>query len=311
MKTYEEFINNILITRGRFACGEEYHEQHHIIPKCMNGTNDNNNLIDLYAKEHYEAHKLLALENPECSGLQIAWFLMCHIHNKDGIDYEITSEEYEEARIAFSKSISGENNPMYGRTWWDDNTPQEKIDEWKSAIAESNSKENHYLYGKHIPEETRKKISKANKGKTMSEGARKKISENNKGRIVSENTRQAVAKANANRIWSEKSKEKLSQSISGDKNPMYNRPWWDENTPQEKRDEWIKHLSDAQPKIPVIQLTKENEFVAEYPSVKNASMTTGIPEPNIIQVYNHTPHRKTAGGYKWMTKEEYLTTQNN
>ena len=45
--SYAEFIQNILDTRGRFACGEEYHERHHIIPKCCGGTDDEYNLIDL------------------------------------------------------------------------------------------------------------------------------------------------------------------------------------------------------------------------------------------------------------------------
>ena len=58
--TYLEFIDNILKTRGRFACGNEYHERHHIVPRCMNGADDEINLIDLYAREHYEAHRLLA-----------------------------------------------------------------------------------------------------------------------------------------------------------------------------------------------------------------------------------------------------------
>jgi hypothetical protein len=31
--TYQEFIDNILNTRGRFSCGNEYHERHHIKPK--------------------------------------------------------------------------------------------------------------------------------------------------------------------------------------------------------------------------------------------------------------------------------------
>lgn len=57
---YIEFINSILNTRGRFNCGDEYHERHHIVPKCKNGTNDDNNLIDLFAREHFIAHKLLA-----------------------------------------------------------------------------------------------------------------------------------------------------------------------------------------------------------------------------------------------------------
>ena len=52
MVTYEEFINNILESRGRFACGNEYHERHNIVPKSIGGTNDEENLIDLYAREH-------------------------------------------------------------------------------------------------------------------------------------------------------------------------------------------------------------------------------------------------------------------
>ena len=55
--TYIEFINDILNTRGRFACGDEYHERHHIIPKCMDGSNNEDNLIDLFAREHFVAHK--------------------------------------------------------------------------------------------------------------------------------------------------------------------------------------------------------------------------------------------------------------
>lgn len=39
-------------------------------------------------------------------------------------------------RTKLSKDkIRGENNPMFGRTWWDENTPQEKIDEWKKKTA--------------------------------------------------------------------------------------------------------------------------------------------------------------------------------
>ena len=65
MIKYDEFIQNILNTRGRFACEDEYYERHHIVPRCLGGNNDESNLIDLYAREHFIAHKLLALENPE------------------------------------------------------------------------------------------------------------------------------------------------------------------------------------------------------------------------------------------------------
>lgn len=76
--TYNEFIQNILDTRGRFI--ENYDgvkERHHIKMRSLGGTNDEDNLIDLIDSEHYEAHKLLALENPDCKEAQYAWWMMC------------------------------------------------------------------------------------------------------------------------------------------------------------------------------------------------------------------------------------------
>ena len=105
--TYKEFIDNILETRGRHGCGEKYHETHHIIPKCMGGTNDADNLVDLFAREHFEAHRLLALENPENEKLVYAWSCMVFVKKKGTDRYEVTAEEYEEARIALSNSLKG------------------------------------------------------------------------------------------------------------------------------------------------------------------------------------------------------------
>ena len=109
--TYEEFIQNILNGRGRFNCGDEYHERHHIMPKCCGGTNDKENLIDLFAREHFEAHRLLALENPNNNELIYAWNCMAILNNDRQNRYMITPEEYEERRILFHIAISGENNP--------------------------------------------------------------------------------------------------------------------------------------------------------------------------------------------------------
>ena len=107
--TYDNFINNIINERGRFGCGDEYCERHHIIPKCLGGSDVENNLVDLFAKEHFIAHKLLAKENPHNKKLIYAWWMISHIDNR-----EITSEEYEEVRIAFISSNSGKNNANYG-----------------------------------------------------------------------------------------------------------------------------------------------------------------------------------------------------
>lgn len=111
MISYNEFINNILETRGRFNCDGEYHERHHILPKCMNGSNDKDNLIDLFAKEHFIAHKLLFEENPDNNDLARAYILMAFAKDKNQDRYELTPEEYEEARKVYARNFSGEKNP--------------------------------------------------------------------------------------------------------------------------------------------------------------------------------------------------------
>lgn len=143
--TYEKFIQDILNTRGRFACGDEYHERHHIVPRCMNGTDDEDNLIDLFAREHFEAHRLLALENPGNEKLVYAYTCMAFMKRDDLEKYELTPEEYEEAKITFSKinSIHAKNR-------------------FKNP-------ENNPMYGKHHTEETKNKIGSANSGRIWSE----------------------------------------------------------------------------------------------------------------------------------------------
>lgn len=113
--TYKEFIDNILKTRGRFNCGDEYHERHHIVPRCMDGTDDEENLIDLFAREHFIAHKLLALENLENEKLVFAWWNMCQCTGSAKKRIGVTSEEYEEARKKYVQNFSGGKNPSARR----------------------------------------------------------------------------------------------------------------------------------------------------------------------------------------------------
>lgn len=140
MQTYDEFIQYILDTRGRFACGNEYHECHHIVPRCMGGEDEKDNLIDLYAKEHFIAHKLLAEEHPDNMKLKNAYVCMAFCRNDYEKRYELTPEEYEIARKEASERFKtkwedeyfkecarkirvGENNPMYGIS------PKKRMDE--------------------------------------------------------------------------------------------------------------------------------------------------------------------------------------
>lgn len=170
--TYNDFIQTILNNRGRFACGEDCCERHHIIPKCMGGNNNTENLIDLYAGEHYMAHKLLALENPDERGLQIAWLNMSTVKNSNHKrDIVISMEEFEEIRKACSRALSGKGNPMYGVHLCGEKAGRYNVpftDESRKKISENHidvSGANNPMFGKHHTEETKHKISEKNKGR--------------------------------------------------------------------------------------------------------------------------------------------------
>ena len=197
--TYEEFINNILETRGRNGCGEEYHETHHIVPKCMGGSNDKENLIDLFAREHFEAHRLLALENSDVRGLQFAWWNMSTVIREDMHRYKITAEEYEEVRTIISKLNSGENNPNYGKhmsdeaknklsisakkRWKNDEYRNAQSERGKLLIGENNPNYgNHKLVGRNNP----------NYGKSMTKEQKEKISATRKGKYAKGNHPRAM-----------------------------------------------------------------------------------------------------------------------
>jgi hypothetical protein len=53
---------------------------------------------------------------------------------------------------------------------------------------------------------------------------------------------------------------------------------------------------------PVLQFDKEGNFIAEYPSMREAQRVFGKNIP-IDKVCNGLPKRKTAGGFIWKYKE--------
>lgn len=59
---------------------------------------------------------------------------------------------------------------------------------------------------------------------------------------------------------------------------------------------------------PVVQLTLDGEYIATYPSGRQAEIQSGVAKSSAINACcNHKPKYETAGGYKWMFKTEYDT----
>ena len=78
-----------------------YHERHHILPKCMGGKDESNNLIYLSARCHLLAHWMLLRAYPENKGLKTAYATMC---SRDGV--RLSPVMYQLAKDA----VSGDNS---------------------------------------------------------------------------------------------------------------------------------------------------------------------------------------------------------
>ena len=78
----------------------------------------------------------------------------------------------------------------------------------EKKIGEAKKGENHYLYGKTLSEETRRKLSEVQKGRTHSQETKIKMSEAHKGeknpnygKNPSEETRRKISEAKKGKKW--------------------------------------------------------------------------------------------------------------
>lgn len=91
---------NLLIERAKFRTLNCYKEAHHIFPKCLGGTDEYSNLVNLTYREHYIAHLLLA---------KIHGGPLWHAVNLMGRLKKYSNRHYEKARIEHSKLLSEQN----------------------------------------------------------------------------------------------------------------------------------------------------------------------------------------------------------
>lgn len=68
--------HDLLIDRARNRVITGYAERHHIIPRCLGGSNEQDNIVRLLPEEHYLIHLLLVKMHPGHAGLVSAAFLM-------------------------------------------------------------------------------------------------------------------------------------------------------------------------------------------------------------------------------------------
>lgn len=81
---------------------QKYTEEHHIVPRCLSGTNDSSNLVRLTPREHYICHALLPkmVKRRDHIHKMYAAFNMMHV---DAHGNRYTSRLYEYYKIKFYK----------------------------------------------------------------------------------------------------------------------------------------------------------------------------------------------------------------
>jgi 5-methylcytosine-specific restriction endonuclease McrA len=179
----------ILIDRARNRKLTSYSEKHHVIPRCLGGGDESQNIVRLTPEEHYVAHQLLAKIHPTNRKLVYAAWAMCIGEGRN-------NKRYAWIKNRLRKILSETHK---GR----------KMPEWnKRKLIEVNT-------GRPCSEETRKKISEAQIGKVLTEDHRRKLSESHKGKKPSEETRMRMSEAGKKRVWSEEVRRKLSKAKQG------------------------------------------------------------------------------------------------
>lgn len=134
-KKFIEFYQNNL--------PEGFVERHHIIPKCMGGSNDKSNLVLLPVRAHFIAHYLLHKAYPENASLAHS-FAMMGVNNNH---QKRSSKLYEKSKVARSTALKGKPRPEWVK---------EKLRKPKTSTEN---------YKKAKTKEHKEAISKALKGK--------------------------------------------------------------------------------------------------------------------------------------------------
>jgi len=140
-----------------------YYENHHIIPRCLGGKDEKNNLVLLTAREHFISHKLLTYIYPNNYKIISAFNLMLFMNNRK---YGITSRDYSYLK------------ELYYFTPIDEETREKRkkiihTKEWNKKISDK-------LKGHPVSNEIREKIRIVHLGRKCSEEQKEHYKRGNK-----------------------------------------------------------------------------------------------------------------------------------
>lgn len=114
-----QFHYDSLINRARTRQLEGYCEEHHIVPRCLGGSDDKSNLVKLTPEEHYVAHQLLVKLYPNNHKLMYAAAAMI----MGSSDNQRSNKMYGWLRRKYSVTVSAQKRKL-----WDSYTPEQRTE---------------------------------------------------------------------------------------------------------------------------------------------------------------------------------------
>lgn len=102
-RIYDQLIQRA-ISRSKI---NEYYERHHILPKCLGGNNDRNNIVKLTYREHFLSHWLLCKIHPDNYRLKAAFAKMLGSSNNkipSGWMYDIVKRQTKDRHYPWLKN---------------------------------------------------------------------------------------------------------------------------------------------------------------------------------------------------------------
>jgi hypothetical protein len=219
MNKYKKWYEQI--TQNGKTSKAEGDERHHIVPRSLGGNDDLHNIAFITPREHFICHWLLTKLYPvgEEHWKMINAFRMMRAenHNQQRYFTKITSRVYEnlkkEYAILQSKRVTGENNPMYGKT---------HTEEARQAISEKNTgkKLTDKQIAKQIQSQTgRKRDPFSDEWRTKMSESKRGEKNNRYGVKVSEDTKQKIREKAIGRKQSEETIKKKADAIRGKAKP--------------------------------------------------------------------------------------------
>lgn len=276
-KYYYDIINRV---KSREIVG--YSERHHIIPKCIGGSNDALNIVKLTAREHFICHRLLIKMVDASQKHKMAFAAWQQGRSAKYHNVKITARTYAVLKEQLSITYKGKRRAPFS----------DKAKENMKIAAKTRKKQ---VYNEQQLEKLRS-LGEQRRGQVLSAEHKEKISKANKGKVLTDTHKEKIRESKIGHKHTAETVEKIKSIVSekysnGLKNGMLGKKHTEESL--SKMRDAKKGVENLHRNRPIKCITTGETFS----SVKLASTHLNIPSSYISSVL--TGLQKSTKGYSF------------